>query len=151
MLVLYRVCRNLYKPGDPSGAEKVAGRWHTLGQRVLYFSSSLALCVLELKANSVSFETIRHEFHYVEIEIDSEMIFIEKVPGWIYKKDWNMNRQLTQGFGDKWYKEGRTPILKVLSAALRKDNNYILNCNHPDFSKIKFPKAKVIPIDSRLR
>ncbi len=151
MLKLYRICRNIYSPGDPSGAEKITGRWHKLSQRVLYFSSSLALCILELKANSVSFETIRREFHYIEIEINPDLILIEEVPNSFYIKDWSTNRKLTQDFGEKWYMESRSPLLKVLSAALMSDHNFIINSIHPDFCKIKFAKAKVIPLDSRLK
>lgn len=151
MLKLYRICRKIYNPEDPSGAEKIRGRWHKPRQRVLYFSSSLALCILELKANSVSFETIRREFHYTEIEINPDLILLEEVPESFYIKDWSIDWQLTQNFGEKWYRESRSPLLKVLSAALKSDYNFILNSSHPDFSKIKFPKPKVIPLDPRIK
>ncbi len=151
MLKLYRICRNIYEPSDPSGTSQIPGRWHSYGNKVLYFSSSLALCVLELKANSVSFETIKKEFHYIDIEIEPKITSIEEVPDSFYKTNWNLDRQLTQSRGNKWYGTCKFPILKVYSAVLKSEFNFILNTAHTDFNKIKFPSPKVIPLDSRLR
>lgn len=151
MLRLYRICKNLYEPSDPTGASQIPGRWHSYGKKVLYFSSSLALCVLELKANSVSFETIRKEFHYVNIEIDPNIKLIEEVPNSFYTKKWNSNRQLTQNLGDEWYSSSNFLFLKVHSAVLRSEFNYIVNTKHSDFQNIKFPLPKNIPLDSRLK
>ena len=124
---LYRICRHVYKPQDPTGASKIPGRWHTLGSRVLYFCSSLALCILELKANSVSFVTIRKEYHYTDIEINEENLIFEEVPKSLYTKNWTLNRKKTQDYGNVWYKSNRSPILKVKSAVLPTDFNYVLN------------------------
>ncbi len=126
------------------------GRWHNYGQKVLYFCSSLALCVLELKANSVSFSAIRGEYHYINIEIDHAPLLIEEVPNSFYKKEWILNRQLTQRYGNDWFKSGRTNILKVCSAVLPTDSNFILNTTLPEFSELKFSKPMRIPLDIRV-
>jgi len=150
LLKLYRICRNIYDPKDSTGANIISGRWHTLAQRVLYFSSSLALCILELKANSVSFEAIRKGFHYIKLETDIDSFSIEEVSESFYSGDWAWNKQLTQDFGSEWYKKSRTLILKVRSAVLPTDANFILNAAHTDFSKLKFPKPLEIPLDPRV-
>ena len=147
---LYRICRNVYDPKDPAGASRTLGRWHLLAQRVLYFSSSLALCVLELRANSVSFATIRQEYHYIDIEITPDHFLIEEVPKLFYSKDWTLNQQLTQEYGNEWFRSGRSTILKVRSAVLPTDSNFILNTTHPDFSDINFPVPMDIPLDPRV-
>ena len=150
MLQLYRICRNIYDPKDSTGASRTQGRWHILNQQVLYFSSSLALCVLELRANGVSFETIRNEYHYTMIKIDPDKFLFEKVSKSFYNKNWVLNRQLTQDYGNKWYKNRKSLILKVQSAVLPIESNFILNTTHSDFSKLKFSKPGVIPLDSRV-
>jgi RES domain-containing protein len=149
LLRLYRICRDIYDPGDPTGASRTQGRWHILAQRVLYFSSSLAMCILELKANSVSFASLRNEYHYIDLEIPDNFL-IEEVPKSFYKKNWSSNRQLTQNYGNEWFRIGRAPILKVYSSVLPTDFNFILNTTHRDFSKLKFPKSMKIPLDSRV-
>ena len=147
---LYRICRNIYNPNDPAGASITPGRWHILGEKVLYFCSSLAMCVLELRANSISFASIRNEYHYTEIEVEHELFVIEEVSKSFYVKDWTLNRQLTQKYGSDWYKKNKSSLLKVQSAVLPTDSNFILNTMHPDFSKIKFSKSKIIPLDPRV-
>lgn|GEM_PF-3099665 len=149
MLRLYRVCRNVYEPSDPTGASRTPGRWHILAQRVLYFSSSLAMCILELKANSVSFISIRNEYHYIDLEIPDNFL-IEEVPKSFYKKNWNSKRQLTQDYGNEWFKTGKSPVLKVYSSVLPTDFNFVLNSTHKDFSRLKFPKPLKIPLDARV-
>ncbi len=157
MLHLYRICRNIYDPKDYTGASRTPGRWHTIAQSVLYFSSSLALCVLELKANSVSFTAIREEFHYIELAINPDRLSIEEVPESFYsgnpsrrEKNWTSDKELTSDFGSEWYRNNNTLILKVRSAVLPTDSNFILNTAHPDFSKLKFPKPLKIPLDPRV-
>ncbi len=150
MLKLYRICRKVYDPKDPSGAIKTSGRWHILGQRVLYFCSSLAMCVLELRANSISFAAIRNEYHYVEIEIDVASIIIEEVPKSFYLKNWILERQLTQKYGTEWFKSKESLFLKVNSAVLPTDSNFILNTTHPDFANLHFSKPRVVPLDPRI-
>ena len=151
MLQLYRICRNVYNPQDSTGASKTPGRWHTLGQRVLYFCSSLAICVLELKANSVSFNTIRKEYHYINVIINEDNLMIEEVPASFYSKNWISNRQKTQNYGNEWFKSAGTPILKIRSAVLPADSNYVFNTAHPDFLKLNFPKPEIIPLDPRIK
>jgi RES domain-containing protein len=148
---LYRICRNVYKPQDPTGASKTPGRWHTLGNRILYFCSSLALCILEFKANSVSFSTIREEYHYTDIEINEDNLIIEEAPKSLYTKNWIINRKKTQDYGSEWYKSNSSLILKVRSAVLPTDFNYILNTTHPDFINTNFRNPLLIPLDPRIK
>ncbi|MGB8317559.1 MAG: RES family NAD+ phosphorylase, partial [Ignavibacteriaceae bacterium] len=149
MLQLYRICRNVYNPQNPSGAVKTPGRWHTLGHSVLYFCSSLAMCILELKANSISFTAIREEYHFTDIEINEVNFPVEDLSKSFYVKNWNLNRKKTQDYGNDWYESLRSPILKVRSAVLPTDSNFILNTTHPDFLNINFPKPMPIPLDPR--
>lgn len=150
MLGLYRICRNVYDPADPTGASQTPGRWHVLGQRVLYFCSSLAMCILELKANSISFKAIRHEYLYTNLDINPDNLSIEEAPELVYTKDWVSKRQITQKFGYDWYNSGSSSILKVRSAVLQTDSNYIFNTTHADFSGLNFGKPLIIPLDPRV-
>ena len=151
MQQLYRICRNIYNPQDPTGASKIPGRWHTLGERVLYFCSSLAMCILELKANSVSFNTIGEHYHYTVLVINENNLLIEAVPESFYLKNWILKLDKTQNFGDGWFKSRRSPILKVRSAVLPTDYSFILNTAHPDFPDVSFPKPMNIPLDPRIK
>jgi RES domain-containing protein len=148
---IYRICRNIYIPQDPSGASQTTGRWHILSQRVLYFSSSLALCILELRANGVSFASIRREYHFTEIEIALEQSKINEVPESFYTKNWAQKINLSREFGSEWFRSAKSTILKMKSAVLPTDYNFILNTTHQNFSQLIFPEPKKIPLDARVK
>jgi RES domain-containing protein len=57
----------------------------------------------------------------------------------------------TQSIGDEWIKEGKTPVLKVPSAIVPGDSNFLLNPAHKDFKKIKLLKTLPFQFDSRIK
>jgi RES domain-containing protein len=151
LFTIYRICRNVYSPLDPTGAIITPGRWHLPGQSVLYFSSSLAMCILELKANSVSFQTIREGFHFIKSEIYSDDLKVSEVPESFYTKNWIKEKTLSQKYGNKWFRLKKSPLLKIKSSVLSTDYNFIINTSHPDFSKLKFSEPQKIPLDVKLK
>lgn len=149
MAVIYRVGHKRHDLTDPSGSERTTGRWHGPGQRVLYFSSSLALCILELKVNEISFRDLRRDYHFLRAEVDLSGKSCERTPSHLYKSGWAHARRPTQEFGSVWFSETRSLFLEVRSAVLP-ESNYVVNAAHPDFARMRFSKAEPLPLDSRL-
>ena len=108
------------------------------------------MCVLELNANGVEFSTLRQAYHYVEAQVDFNQIPLEEVPVSFYKSDWTLDRSITQGYGDIWFRNKRSLVLKVNSAVLPADSNYIVNTLHHDFQNIGFSAAKPVDLDQRI-
>ena len=52
--------------------------------------------------------------------------------------------------GDVWIESGGTPVLRIPSAVVRDEWNYLLNPAHPAFSKLWIGKARRFAFDSRL-
>jgi RES domain-containing protein len=52
--------------------------------------------------------------------------------------------------GDNWARSGRTAVLKLPSAVVPAEFNYILNPAHPDFARISIGKPRVFKADTRL-
>jgi RES domain-containing protein len=150
MITLFRICDRRYEPADPTGAMKYPGRWNDFGQPVLYFSSSLALAVLEQRARGVAFETIRDAFHYCQIDVEPAAAAHEEAPASLYTHDWVVQSGRTRAFGAAWHRKGEAIFLKVRSAPLPVEMNYVLNAEHPWYKTIRFSKAKAIPLDWRL-
>lgn len=120
-----------------------------MGQRVLYFSSSLPLCVLEVRANAVSFRRMREEYHFCTLDIDL-LQRGESAPMALYSSAWVLDKRSTQQYGGNWYGRKSSLILTVKSAVLPTDWNYIVNAAHPDFTSIVFSPPLSIPLDPRL-
>ena len=146
---LYRVSARQYLPQDPTGAAGTSeGRWHLMGQRVLYFSSSLALCVLELRANAVSFRRMREAYHYCALAVDDVELShdSELAAEALYSRDWILDKQPTQQYGSDWYGRRNSLVLTVKSAVLPTERNYIVNAAHPRFDSLIFSAPLAIPL-----
>lgn len=56
----------------------------------------------------------------------------------------------TKKIGDVWLTEGRSAVLRVPSAIVPAENNYLINPEHPDFSKIQISRPERFVFDPRL-
>jgi RES domain-containing protein len=145
---IYRISHRDFLPQSPGGSLRRSGRWHVKGTPVLYASVSLALAVLELKANEIPFEHLRDEYHFAEADIAG--LPQEAVPESFYETDWRRDIESSRGYGSRWVGAARASILRVRSTALPVEWNYILNTAHPDFAKVTFTDPRPIPLDPRL-
>jgi RES domain-containing protein len=56
---------------------------------------------------------------------------------------------VTQQFGDRFIYENKFPVMKVPSAVIPGDLNYLINPRHPDFGKIEIIKKEPYEFDER--
>ena len=74
-------------------------------------------------------------------------IFYEKSPRFIANK---ISPDILKKYGDELIVENKFLALKVPSAILFEENNFILNTTNKDFHKIKVIYSRVLAIDERL-
>lgn len=88
----------------------------------------------------------------MNIEIPDQ-IKIDQINITDLKIDWKefMRMSYTQSIGDLWIKESKTSVLKVPSAIVPGDSNFLLNPGHEDFKKIKLLKTLPFQFDSRIK
>ena len=65
--------------------------------------------------------------------------------------DWYMmdNYSYCQAMGSKWLNENKTAVLKVPSVIIKKESNFLINQNHPDFKKISLSGNEDFDFDNR--
>ena len=105
------------------GAELVGGRWNSRGNAMLYTSQSIALCVTEIAVHDPLGILPKH-FQLVHIEVpDEDFLEFKRVP-----KDWQTfpHSNSTQMLGDKFLKEQKFLVLKVPSATVQGEFNYLI-------------------------
>lgn len=107
------------------------------------------MCIFELRANGVEFDTIRNGYHYTRCEVDADSS-LEVVPDSFYVPDWTLNKKASQAFGEDWLKTKRSLFLAVKCAPLPTETNYIINPGHVGFSGIVFSPPAPVPLDSRI-
>ena len=130
------------------GASKAGGRWNSRGVAVIYTSENESLAALETlvhigTGSRIRFSIIRLDFDKVMVE---NLALSALPPNWKSEPPGPATKQL----GDAWVKGARSAILAVPSVIIPSELNYVLNPNHPDFSKIVFGKPKPFSFDPRL-
>lgn len=150
-MILYRVCRNKYKD-DISGSDAriSGGRWNGVGRAALYTSGTKSLAILEVLTNT-PLAILRDDFSIVQLEL----------PDGILVKEYHVG-DLPSGWrhfpvpihimrmGDRWLASGKSLVLKVPSAVVFSESNWIINPAHPDFNKLKIVGTERLVIDRRI-
>lgn len=132
------------------GAAIFGNRWNSKGVEMLYTAESRALAMAEVVVH-LSLATLPDDYQMIEIEIP-ETIYIDILKESSLKNGWNSNpsNSTTQAIGDSFIISHKNLVLKVPSAVVKGDFNYLLNPNHPDISKIKIKSITKFPFDTRI-
>jgi len=55
----------------------------------------------------------------------------------------------TQALGEKWLRDGSSPVLQVPSAIVPAESSFVLNPRHAGFKEIRVGEAQDLPLDPR--
>ena len=146
-MYLWRICAAKYQDSSfyGLGGLYAAGRWHQKGNKIIYTAESLALATLEI---FVHLESDRIPLVAIKAQIGKnvEIENVSNLPANWQEAD--VYYQLQQ-IGTEWLKSHRTPILKVPSAIVPVEFNYLLNPDHPDL-KLSLNSPLEYQLDRRL-
>ena len=131
-----------------TGAKLFGGRWNSVGHPALYTTEHISLAVLEILVHVKSYRRPL-DYYLVTIEIpDKENIIT--IDQQKLKKNWKDDFTYGQFIGDEFLTTRQSLVLKVPSAIIEQENNYIINPAHPDAGKIKIQASKSFIFDKRL-
>ena len=152
MLTVWRMVKTRYAAYafDGEGARFLGGRWTSEGRRAVYTSGSVALATLEIVAHLDSTVPLPA---YSLIEVTVPARFVTAVVAAALPPDWRTYPEppSTRAIGDRWLDAARHAVLKVPSALVPVESNYVLNPAHPDFRRITIGKPVPFTLDARLR
>ena len=133
----------------------VDGRWNLAGQYVIYTGGSLALSCLEKLAHTTGTSLYAGDFSVTIFDIPNILKIKEITINELIKlnADWHkvINYPITQSIGNTWLQNQDTAVLKVPSAIIELEYNYLFNPAHADFEKIKISDVNRFTFDSRLK
>jgi len=131
-------------------ASGFVARWNSKGTFVIYTAGSRSLACLENLVHR-SGEGLDIRFRVMTIEIPDDLA-IDRVDLIDLPVNWKeFSQQVsTRIVGDKWAKSGNTAVLKVPSAIIPQEFNYILNPSHLEFKRIKLISSDEFSFDRRL-
>jgi RES domain-containing protein len=152
---VYRIEREKYLATTltGTGAARTEGyRWNSLNTYLVYTSESRALAMLEVSVHLDLSEDLPADRHYVEIEIPDDIEILELAEEDL-PDNWNTKPPgvETQFIGDDFTGQNEAAILKVPSAIVAREYNYLINPNHPDAKRITVVSTQRLVFDSRFK
>lgn len=153
MVVTWRVVKARYAASafTGEGARRAGGRWHSPGTPVVYTSASRALAILEVLANLTG--AARKDLPpCVLISASFSKRLIDELPARDLPKDWDApaGSPAARALGDAWLATRRSAVLRVPSAVVPGDFNFLLNPSHAVFPQVRIGDTVPFAWDPRL-
>jgi RES domain-containing protein len=150
-MIVYRLSREKYQFDlSGMGAYIAGGRWNSKGNSILYTSSSIALCLVEILVH-INAEDVPDDLKLLSIEIP-DRLKIKEISKSKLIEGWNNSPEInfTKEIGNQFLKENKYVGMKVPSAIVEDEFNYLFNPAHKDFKQIEIIKFKSFKLDNRL-
>ena len=150
MSIVYRLAKEEYKEDlSGYGSYKYGGRWNSKGSALLYTSDSKALCLAEIIVH-FDLGICPEDYYLLEIWIPDDQIeylSTNDLPYHWHSFPYNL---VTRKIGDSFISNGKYLCVRVPSAVVQGDFNYLINPDHAAFNKVKIVSSSPFPIDERL-
>lgn len=150
-LVVWRLCAAKYaaQAFSGEGAELYGGRWSPPGWRVAYCAESRALAIVEVLANADEPDRLSH-VKWCVVSATLPAAAIERPAR--FPTNWRQfpHPPETQAFGAAWLESGSSLALRVPSAVVPGEFNYLVNPAHPAFASAKIGRPEPFAFDPRL-
>ncbi len=116
---------------------------------MVYTAESLSLATLEILVNLDSPDTL-DQYLSIPIEFDENLckaVELDALPS-----DWasDPSPPNAQQIGSNWAAARESVVLVVPSAVVRREHNFLLNPEHPDFSQVRIGSPSAFELDPRL-
>ncbi len=132
------------------GAAKFGNRWNSKGTEIIYSADSRALAMAEVAVH-LTIATLPSDFVMMEIDIPKEIpvkvLDLKDLPDFWNSHPPNIS---TQKIGDQFIDALDFCLMKVPSAVVQGDFNFLINPYHKQFKKIKIVELKAFPFDRRM-
>lgn len=151
MKTVFRLSKEEYsKELSGVGASIYGGRWNSKGFELIYTSESRALALSELLVH-LPIGLLPNNYKIITIGIP-DSLNIETLNLSSLPSGWNSFpfTENTKAIGNNFILANSKPILKVPSAIIKEEYNYLLNPHHKDFKKIKILNVEDFIFNDRL-
>lgn len=135
-------------------ASGFAGRWNSNGIKMIYAAGSRSLACLENIVHRGQLE-LAVEFRVMVIYVPDELhqvnFDVQLLP-----ENWHNSGEaaysMCRPFGDEWIRSKLSPVLRVPSAIMKNEYNFLVNPEHPDFrGNIKIIDTEPFFFDPRIK
>jgi RES domain-containing protein len=151
VIKLYRLSKSEYADElSGEGARKYGGRWNSKGLEIIYASESRSLALNEALAGIGHTKFLHQLYSVLVITFSNEASKLEIHPEEL-PKNWNISPSPSalKTIGDNWIKNRKSLLLRMPSAAVIGEFNFLINPNHFEFKKIQW-SVETFPFDKRI-
>lgn len=142
---LYRLGTAAYPVWDGAGAAAAGGRWNPVGAPVIYAAGSLALAMLERLVQRRNLGGTLLVEATVPDDLPVEDLLAAPPAHWQ-----SLGSPEAVVAGAKWLAGRRTALLRVPSAVVPREPNYLINPAHPESARIAVSPPEPLDWNSRL-
>jgi RES domain-containing protein len=149
-MILYRLTKKAYADDlSGTGARLYGGRWNNKGRSTIYLASSQALALLEILVHLPPLIEPKN-YLLLKIEVPGNSIMVVNNDDLPY--DWNSDQPpiSLKKVGDDFLISNQYLLLKVPSAVVPGEYNYLLNIQHAEMKHVKIISKDLINFDKRL-
>ena len=131
------------------GARRYGGRWNSKGVAIVYTSQSASLAVLEILVHLQAQDVLK-AFVLAALSFDDSLV--HDLPTSKLPANWREDPApaALRTLGDAWVQRGSSVVLRVPSAIIESEYNYLINPAHPNFAQCAKIDPKPFRFDSRL-
>ena len=148
-MTVFRICNSQYSDDiSGTGAKNFGARWNSKGLPMLYVTEHISLAVLEMLVH-VDFKEVQIPMSILDIRLP-ETVEIKEIKLSKLKSNWITDLSYTRFIGDEFIRNHKDLVLKVPSAVVQEENNFLINPLHADFKKIKITQSRILNTDRRL-
>lgn len=148
-MIVYRITNSHFKDDISGSGAKIKGsRWNITGTSMLYTAENISLSTLELLVH-IGFNDIQNFYHLLAISLPDNAA-LKEIHANKLKTNWQEDEDYTAFMGTEFLRTNTSLILKVPSAIVPEEHNYLINPGHPDFKKVKIKKSRQFIFDKRL-
>ncbi len=149
-MILFRLTKEAYADDlSGAGARLYGGRWNSKGKATVYMAASQSLALLEVLVHLPALIEPKN-YYLVSIEVpETGIIRVDTKdlpPNWYAMQPPTIIKKI----GDDFLTANKYLLLKVPSAIVPAEYNYLLNIQHPDMKKVKVISKELFSFDKRL-
>jgi RES domain-containing protein len=143
-ITLAQYANKLYASGKPV-------RWNSEGRKVIYTAASRSLACLENVVHR-SGRGLNAMYKIMVIYVP-DALYVETFNATKLPRQWWENTEVAncRAIGDEWLHQQISVVLKVPSAIINDEYNYLLNPLHPDFQQVKLISTENFRFDKRIK
>jgi len=120
---------------DGVGAKRSGGRWNNPGRACCYLASTVSLGLLEIMVHLQNYKALQD---YIVFSVNFDESDCLDLPASQLPENWSapVAPPSVSAIGDLWLSGLTSPLLKIPSAVVGLENNYLLNPEHTDCDRI---------------